>query len=172
MKLHNSGVCDWSAYCNHHSTDTALLYIYDHLHLINAIGSQKVTCLCLLDLSAAFDIINHNILITRLSSQFGINSSVLCWFKSTYHLIYHLAPFVLNVITTSFPCILPLVMSHKALFSALYSSSCTLHLYTPISSLPLTTTIYADDSCSRSTHSTLTQALRTFKTLFSRSLPK
>ena len=48
----------------------------------------------------------------------------------------------------------------------------TTPLSTPISSLPLTTTIYADDSCSRSTHSTLTQALRTFKTLFSRSLPK
>jgi len=29
-----------SAYCKHHSTETALLYIYDHL--INAIGSQKL----------------------------------------------------------------------------------------------------------------------------------
>jgi len=44
-----------SAYCKHHSTETALLYINDHL--ISAIGSQKVSCLCLLDLSlsAAFD---------------------------------------------------------------------------------------------------------------------
>jgi len=33
-----------SAYCKHHSTETALLYIHDHL--INAIGSQKVSCLC------------------------------------------------------------------------------------------------------------------------------
>jgi len=55
-----------SAYCKHHSTETALLYIHDHL--INATGSQKVSCLCLLDLSAAFDTIDHNILITRLSS--------------------------------------------------------------------------------------------------------
>jgi len=31
-----------SAYCKHHSTDAALLYIYDHL--INAIGSQKLSC--------------------------------------------------------------------------------------------------------------------------------
>ena len=30
-----------SAYCKHHSTETALLYIHDHL--INAIGSQKVS---------------------------------------------------------------------------------------------------------------------------------
>jgi len=55
-----------SAYCKHHSTETALLCIHDHL--INAIGSQKVSCLCLLDLSAAFDTIDHNILITHFSS--------------------------------------------------------------------------------------------------------
>jgi len=29
-------------------------------HLINAIGSRKIYYLCLLDLSAAFDIIDHN----------------------------------------------------------------------------------------------------------------
>ena len=54
-----------SAYCKHHS-ETALFYIHDYL--ISAIGSQKVSCLCLLDLSAAFDTIDHDILITRLSS--------------------------------------------------------------------------------------------------------
>ena len=64
-----------SAYCKHHSTETALLYIHDYL--INAIGSQKVSCLCLLDLSAAFDTIDHSILITRLSSWFGIHGSAL-----------------------------------------------------------------------------------------------
>jgi len=46
-----------SAYCKHHSTETVLLYIHDHL--INAIGSQEISCLCLLDFSAAFDIIDH-----------------------------------------------------------------------------------------------------------------
>jgi len=40
-----------SAYCKHHSTETALLYIHDHL--ISAIGSQKVSCLCLLDQSTS-----------------------------------------------------------------------------------------------------------------------
>ena len=54
-----------SAYCKHHSTETALLYIHDHL--INAIGSQKLSCLCLLDLSAAFDTIgSHNLSLSTL----------------------------------------------------------------------------------------------------------
>ena len=69
-----------SAYCKHHSTETALLYIHDYL--ISAIKARKVSCLCLLNLSAAFDTIDHNILITRLSSWFGIHGSVLDWFKS------------------------------------------------------------------------------------------
>ena len=69
-----------SAYCKHHSTETALLYIHDHL--ISAIGSQKLSCLCLLNLSAAFDTIDHSILLTRLSSRFVIHGSVLNWFKS------------------------------------------------------------------------------------------
>ena len=64
-----------SAYCKHHSTETALLYIYDHL--VNAIGSQKLYCLCLLDLSAAFDTIDHNILLDHLSSLFGIHLSLI-----------------------------------------------------------------------------------------------
>jgi len=51
-----------SAYCKNQ------LDIHGHDHLINAVGSQKVSCLCVLDVSAAFDTIDHNSLITRLSS--------------------------------------------------------------------------------------------------------
>ena len=55
-----------SAYTNYHYTETTLLAVHDHI--IRAISQQQITCLCLLDLSAAFDTIDHSILIERLSS--------------------------------------------------------------------------------------------------------
>jgi len=82
---------------------------------------------------------------------------------------------VLNVTTTSHPFILLLVVFPKALFSALYSSSCTLPL-SVLWSLPFpSTTIFTQmtlSSSSLSTHLTLTQASLTFKTLFNISLPR
>ena len=69
-----------SAYTRHHSTETVLLSVHDFL--IRAISNQKLTCLCLLDLSAAFDTIDHSILLERLYSWFGIQDMVLSWLKS------------------------------------------------------------------------------------------
>ena len=116
--------------------------LYTHDHLVNAIGSQKVSYLCLLDLSAAFDTIDHNILITRLSSWFGIHGSVLSWFKS-----YHLAPFVLNVITTSIPFILFFcgVLQGSVLGPLLFVMYTT-PLSTRIPSLSPHYYLYADDT--------------------------
>ena len=51
-----------------HSTETALLKIRNYINL--NINNGKVTALTLLDLSAAFDTIDHNILITRLSTWY------------------------------------------------------------------------------------------------------
>ena len=64
-----------SAYRKFHSTETALLNIYNDLLL--SINKQKVSALVLLDLSAAFDTVDHTILLTRLASNFGITDSAL-----------------------------------------------------------------------------------------------
>jgi len=69
-----------SAYTKHHSTESSLLAVHDHI--IKSTSEQKVTALCLLDFSAAFDIINHSILLHRLTSGFG-------WWHS-YFLAYFL----------------------------------------------------------------------------------
>jgi hypothetical protein len=69
-----------SAYRPQHSTETALLRITSDLR--NAMDNGEVSALVLLDLSAAFDTIDHNILIQRLRDTFGIHSSALSWFQT------------------------------------------------------------------------------------------
>src|SRR5207244_12939519 len=59
-----------SVYRQYHSTETAFLRIYNDALL--SIELQKVSALVLLDLSAAFDTIDHQILLSRLTSNFGI----------------------------------------------------------------------------------------------------
>ena len=69
-----------SAYKRFHSTETALLKI--HNDIICNMDNGKVTALTLLDLSAAFDTIDHSTLLERLYGHFGISCTVFKWFKS------------------------------------------------------------------------------------------
>ena len=63
-----------SAYQQGHSIDTALLRVYNDMLL--AVDKGKEVVLILFDYSAAFDIINHDVLLTRLAERCGIAGSV------------------------------------------------------------------------------------------------
>jgi len=69
-----------SAYRSFHSTETALLSV--HNDLVCAIDSGKVSLLVLLDLSAAFDTVDHQILLSVLENRFSMDSTALRWFES------------------------------------------------------------------------------------------
>jgi hypothetical protein len=64
-----------SAYRKFHSVESALLKIQNDLLI--AMENKSVTALVLLDLSAAFDTVDHSILLTRLSNYFGFSDSAL-----------------------------------------------------------------------------------------------
>ena len=68
------------AYCRHHSTETALVKVANDI-LLN-MNSQCVTLLVLLDLRAAFDTVDHGILLRRLNTSFGMHGKALEWFLS------------------------------------------------------------------------------------------
>ena len=69
-----------SAYRNGYSTESALLRVTSDI--FEACDASKVTLLALLDLSAAFDCVDHTILLERLRLTYGICGTVLEWIKS------------------------------------------------------------------------------------------
>ena len=69
-----------SAYRHGHSTETAVLKVFSDI--VDAIDMGKLALITLLDLSAAFDTVNHSILEKRLSRSFGIVGTALAWITS------------------------------------------------------------------------------------------
>ena len=69
-----------SAYRADHSTETLLLRVTNDL--LMACDRGSVSILSLLDLSAAFDMLDNNILLKRLRLSFGISGVVLRWLES------------------------------------------------------------------------------------------
>ena len=70
-----------STYRQFHSTETALLRVCNDI--LQAIDEGQEVVLVLLDLSSAFDTIDHKVLLAdRLRIRYGFSGTVLDWFRS------------------------------------------------------------------------------------------
>ena len=80
MDSHNLADLYQSAYRARHSTESALIKVKNDIMM--SIDNKKVVLLVLLNLSAAFGTIDHEILISRLSKRVGVTGTALHWFRS------------------------------------------------------------------------------------------
>jgi len=81
MILNNMGELPLqSAYKQAHRTETAPMKV--KVDIMKSISQRKGVFLVLLDLSRAFDTVNHSLLLNRLETDLGLRGSVLNWFKS------------------------------------------------------------------------------------------
>ena len=69
-----------SAYRKFHSTETALLKLTNDI--MESIDSGKITILTALDMSAAFDTLDHITLLHRLQHTFGLSGYAISWIRS------------------------------------------------------------------------------------------
>ena len=69
-----------SSYRANFSTETLLVKLVDDI--LNGMESQEVTALVALDLSAALDTVDHDLLLVILRSHFGVDGTPLDWIKS------------------------------------------------------------------------------------------
>ena len=69
-----------SAYRKYFSCETSIIKVVNDI-LWN-FENQEVCAMCMIDLSAAFDMVDHQILLQVLQSKFGVSGSALAWFDS------------------------------------------------------------------------------------------
>ena len=74
MKLNNCLDDFQSGFRANHSTETVLVKLINDIHLNT--DAHKASVLVLLDLSAAFDTVDHNILLHRLEHWVGVSGPI------------------------------------------------------------------------------------------------
>jgi len=68
------------AYRRHHSTETAVLIVYNDI--VRAVDKGQVVPLVLLDFSSAFDTVDHDCLLSVLQRRFSVDGDAMTWFRS------------------------------------------------------------------------------------------
>jgi hypothetical protein len=69
-----------SSYRPFHSTETTVLRVLSDI--LKTVDSGDVAGLVLLDLSSAFDTVDHDLLLRRLNTSYDINGTAIQWFRS------------------------------------------------------------------------------------------
>ena len=106
LSVHQSGNKKW------HSTETSLIYTSDRI--LTAIDQKKTSAVVLLDMSKAFDSVNHDILVNKLQ-VIGLSSSTIQWFRSYLSNRYQAVH--INTALSK-----PLLMRHGAYLAATFYS--------------------------------------------------
>ena len=81
-------LCDpfQSAYRTHHSCETAILYVQSVI--LGAMDRGEVTLLAMIDLSAAFDTVNHELLVSKLRTL-GVTDTAEVWLRTYLRTNYY-----------------------------------------------------------------------------------
>ena len=79
LLFHNRLAVNQSGNKQWHSTETSLIKTTDVI--LKAIDDKKLTAVVLLDMSKAFDSLDHDILISKLKDV-GLSSEALNWFTN------------------------------------------------------------------------------------------
>ena len=80
MTINRLHIPEQSAYKKNHSTETILVRIWNDL--LVASEEKSATVVMMLDLSAAFDTVDHGLLLKILRNEIGLRGRVLNWFTS------------------------------------------------------------------------------------------
>ncbi|KAL5260602.1 hypothetical protein ACHWQZ_G010676 [Mnemiopsis leidyi] len=130
-----------SGYRKNHSCETAVTKI--HNDILMMIDKKENVVLLLLDLSAAFDTINHRLLLNKLQSMYGINDVAISWLSS--YLSNRSFRVTVNQ-KTSGECLLDIGVPQGSILGPLLFILYTKDLESIVTKFGFTIHLYADDT--------------------------
>ncbi|KAL5252011.1 hypothetical protein ACHWQZ_G014978 [Mnemiopsis leidyi] len=130
-----------SGYRKNHSCETAVTKI--HNDILMMIDKKENVVLLLLDLSAAFDTINHRLLLNKLQRLYGINDVAINWLSS--YLSNRSYKVVVNQ-KSSGECLLKIGVPQGSILGPLLFILYTKDLESIVTKFGFTIHLYADDT--------------------------